>query len=213
MAFKLGEQVFIDFSVSKEAIRPGKNPIRPNLETFLANPFPNWSFYGKLDISKMIGKEILAHRISTSANRKVKKLKDQMVFWGTISAIEEESNIISVQMEASSVEQCHGYRFWQQYADSADTARCNKKHMNPEVKLTHMRRWATGADEDRCYRFKIDRSVRVIRNGIVEQSFADLKVGDIVTAFYQPNYEQLRQENNIIYPKRLLATSLVNLKR
>jgi len=109
-------------------------------------------------------------------------------------------------MPRPSPDEIYGYRFWKQDRDIADPSLTNKEQSLTATKLKAVTRWVEGSDEDRLYRFCVDDAVRIIRNGEVEQAFEDLEVGDRVTVFYLPFYEEQYQGKTLIYPEVILAS-------
>ena len=60
-------------------------------------------------------------------------------------------------------------------------------------------------DQDRTYRFALDRAVRIARNGETEKSLKDLRVGDYVYVAYHMWYETQHKGDCLIYPETIMA--------
>jgi len=70
-----------------------------------------------------------------------------------------------------------------------------------------------GPDEDRLYKFGIDDEVRIMRNGELELGFKELQVGDKVSVFYLPFYEEKHQGKTLIFPESILASEPLKISK
>ncbi len=214
----VGSQVYVDFSVTEEDLIAPRESF--SMETVLTKGKDFRRTYAELDTQKLDGRTFLAHRISaftgvgSAAYSRFDshRVKDQMTFWGTIIDMNPDQKTIEVEMEKGSLEKCTGYRFWEKYKDVAAYEGQASHWLNPKIKMTALRRWVTGGPEARRYRFKIDRSVRIFRNGKPGKGFSDLQPGDRVSVFYMPAYELQQQGSGLIYPENILASSRKDVK-
>jgi hypothetical protein len=216
----VGSEVYVDFSVTDEHLIAPRRALT-SIRSCLADRVRLRNAYAELDTRKLNGQTFPAHRIAvftgeshtgrmTFAGHTV---KDQMTFWGAITGTDPDRQTIEVTMPAGSPEGCQGYRFWRRYGDVAAYEGHNPHWLNPKVKVDALRRWATGGPEARRQVFKVDRSVRVVRNGRPGKRFVDLCVGDKVSVFYQPFYEVQHHGEGVIYPENILASSPIDSPR
>jgi hypothetical protein len=136
-------------------------------------------------------------------------LGSTVALYGNITKI--NGSTITVMVSQEQVKQMHGYKLWKKDADIVDV---NMDRYDQHRKLIPViMKWGDGTDEDRTYRFEIDKAVRVTRNSDSDKSASDLKVGDYVNVMYHMWYETLHKGKCVIYPEYLRASTPVEINK
>lgn len=134
-----------------------------------------------------------------------KSISESVPFYGHVTG--EKGNIITVEMPEEDVAGMHGLKFWEEDKDLASVDRTEATEPRAKLALSYMRRWRDGGKAGRTCGFAVDRSVRICRNGEVEKTVTDLKVGDYVWVTYQMWFETQHQSQCLIYPETIMASS------
>gem|GEM_PF-2521106 len=164
------------------------------------------------DIEKYKGKVLDTVRIHNfydsrgMASNQGPTMGSLMPLYGRITKL--DGKVMTVKINADEVKEMHGYKFWKEEAKTASVERSSKSYARNTVPV--IMRWAEGTDEDRTYRFALDRAVRITRNGEYENiTTQDLCVGDYVFIEYDSFYEKNHQGKGLIYPETVMASSQI----
>ena len=113
--------------------------------------------------------------------------------------IKKEGHVITVQFQREDATAMWGYRFCKEEEDKG----CSMDRLDPHFYPVY-KRWATGTDEDRTYRFKVDGATEVYRNGLLAEA-GDLAEGDYVFVEYEMWWEKQKLQKELILPERVQA--------
>ena len=207
--FAVGDSIYPDFWIDPI---PKRTDASVQAEEYLFSwsislPKATGRTYPPFSPAHYQGKVNKAVRICNFQVKELRNHSAQMTFWGEISSKDIDQKTIEVRMPTPKPDEIYGYRFWKQDKDIADPSRTNEEGSLTATKVKAVTRWVEGPDEARLYRFCIDDAVRIIRNGEVEQSFEDLQIGDKVSVFYLPFYEEQHQGKTLIYPEVILSST------
>ncbi|RLC49764.1 MAG: hypothetical protein DRH79_08585, partial [Candidatus Cloacimonadota bacterium] len=143
-------------------------------------------------------KDVGAHSMGTS-----------IPFYGHITQI--DGDVITVVMPESDLDDFHGYTFWKEAGADADQLKDYKSEPAVEIQLAAATRWNEGGTAGRTCRFKVDPATRVMVNGHMYKSFADLAVGHYVFIEYQAWQEEQNQSQGILFPETIMASQPLGL--
>jgi len=209
-----GDLICVDFllnprpKIDKDKLLNVKESFFENqklLKEFESKVFP------RLNPADYVGKKNKALKIWNFHNgHSERKVHGQIVFWGEITDKNSDNKTIEVKMTKPDDDDLIGYHFWNEAGEKTDP----KRDLNPgkygtNDKLAAARRYVEGTEKERNRIFRIDASVRILRNGELEQSYNDLQVGDKVSVFYLPFYEANDKTKTPIYPEVILASEFI----